>query len=83
MINVRVGDRTFIEFDHVCKAIKEGKTCAYCDMCKFSHDMPKPNINYSTRLYNFIRNGEGCKFEGRCKFSHDIKLLTLKLSSGD
>lgn len=82
MITVRVGNRTYIEFERViCKAIKEGKTCAYGDTCKFSHDLPKPKIDYSTRLCNFIRNGEECKFEGRCKFSHDIKLLSKP--SGD
>ena len=76
MITVRVGNRTYIEFERViCKAVKEGRTCSYGDKCKFSHDLPKPKIDYSTRLCNFIRNGEECKFEGRCKFSHDIKLL--------
>ena len=75
-ITVCMGTRTYIEFEHViCKAIKEGRTCAYGDKCKFSHDLPKPKIDYSTRLCNFIKNGEKCKFEGRCKFSHDIKLL--------
>ena len=83
MITVRVGNRTYIEVERViCKAIKEGKTCSYGDKCKFSHDLPKPKIDYSTRLCNFIRNGEECKFEGRCKFSHDIKLLKRK-PSGD
>ena len=83
MITVRVGNRTYIEFERViCKAIKEGRTCSYGDKCKFSHDLPKPKIDYSTRLCNFIRNGEECKFEGRCKFSHDIKLLKRK-PSGD
>lgn len=83
MITVRVGNKTYIEFERViCKAIKEGKTCAYGDKCKFSHDLPKPKIDYSTRLCNFIRNGEECKFEGHCKFSHDIKLLKRK-PSGD
>lgn len=83
MITVRVGDKTYIEFERIiCKAIKEGKTCAYGDKCKFSHDLPKPKIDYSTKLCNFIRNGEECKFEGRCKFSHDIKLLKRK-SSGN
>lgn len=83
MITVLVGNRTYIEFERViCKAIKEGKTCSYGDKCKFSHDLPKPKIDYSTRLCNFIRNGQECKFEGRCKFSHDMKLLKRK-PSGD
>lgn len=82
MITVRVGNRTYIEFEHICKAIKEGRTCAYGEKCNFSHDLPKPKIDYSIRLCNFIRNGEECKFEGRCKFSHDIKLLKRK-PSGD
>jgi len=97
MITVRVGNRTYIEVERViCKTIKEGKTCPYGDKCEFSHDLPKPKIDYSefshdlpkpkidysTRLCNFIRNGEECKFEGRCKFSHDIKLLRRK-PSGD
>jgi len=81
MITVRVGNRTYIELERViCKAIKEGKTCAYGDKCKFSHDLPKPKTDYSTRLCNSIRNGEECKFKGRCKFSHDIKLLKRKPS---
>jgi hypothetical protein len=75
MITVRVGNKTYIEFEHICKTIKEGKTCPYGDKCEFSHDLPKPKpkIDYATRLCNFIRNGEECKFEGRCKFSHDIR----------
>jgi hypothetical protein len=83
MIPVRVGNKTYIEVERViCKDIEEGKSCPYGDKCKFSHDLPKPKIDYSTRLCNFIRNGEECKFEGRCKFSHDINLLRRK-QSGD
>ncbi len=87
-IEVRVGNKTYIEFERIiCKAIKEGKTCAYGDKCKFSHDLSKPNLSkpktdYSTKLCNFIRNGEECKFEGRCKFSHDVKILKRN-SPGD
>lgn len=80
MIPVRVGNKTYIEVERViCKDIKR---CPYGDECKFSHDLPNPKIDYSTRLCNFIRNGEECKFEGRCKFSHDINLLRRK-PSGD
>jgi hypothetical protein len=83
MIKVRVGNKTYIEFERIiCKAIKEGKTCAYGDKCKFSHDLSKPKTDYSTKLCNFIRNGEECKFEGRCKFSHDVKILKRN-PSGD
>ena len=75
-IKVRVGNRTYIEFEHIiCKAINEGKSCPYGAKCRYSHDVPKPKVDYSTRLCNHIRNGEECKFEGRCKFSHDINLL--------
>jgi hypothetical protein len=50
-IIVKKGNRTYIEFEPVyCKAIKEGKPCAFGDKCKFSHDLPKPGIDYSTRL---------------------------------
>lgn len=76
MIEVRVGNRTYIEFERViCNSVKEGKTCAYGDKCKFSHAQVKPKTDHSTKLCNFIRNGEECKFEGRCKFSHDVKIL--------
>ena len=72
-IEVRVGNRNFIEVrDVICKSLLEGKTCSRGEKCRFSHDLPKPKIDHSTRLCNFIRNNEQCKFEGRCRFSHDL-----------
>lgn len=83
-IKVKVGKKTYIEVEPVyCKAVKEGKPCAFGDRCKFSHDLPKAKIDYSTRLCNFIRNGEQCKFKGRCKYSHDIQIQRRKPSGSE
>jgi hypothetical protein len=83
-IKVKVGKRTYIEFEPVyCKTVKDGKKCLFGEKCNFSHDMPKPEIDYSTRLCNFIRNGEDCKFKERCKFSHDITILKKRKPSNE
>lgn len=57
-IKVTVGKKTYLGFEHIiCKALKEGMTCLKGDACKYSHDLPKPPIDYSTRLCNSIRYG--------------------------
>jgi len=83
-INVSVGKKTHIQVEPVyCKTVQEGGQCAFGNKCRFSHDLPAPKIDYSTRICNFIRNGEKCKFGSRCKFSHDINILKKRKPSGD
>lgn len=80
-IKVKVGEKTFIEFEPIiCKNIQEGKICAYGESCKFSHNLPKPKVDYKNKLCNFIKNGDICKFASRCKFSHDISLFNKERS---